>query len=584
MLFVVVSVLLGLVYSEAPVILTHPTNITVSPGASAEFYCKGEGSPTPTVMFTPEHYLSEVIDRPRAQRRGEGVVSTRKNFLAVSEADEGWYVCIAANSEGIATSRAYLRVKDLCKKMKCSKKETCVVNNELGTASCQCTACEDTKYSPVCGSDCKSYFNSCSMKQESCELGRTIHEMSQGQCPLVIPLTLSVGPVYRTVERQQSLTLSCEVEGSPAPTAVRWYKQNKKGVYRPISYESEIVIQHARKSTAGDYKCVAKHCDNKIESEIVTVEVESNFSDDPAPVLPTCRIFGDPHITTFDGLSFDYQGACDYVVSMDCENMSWILMAQFLECGEGVTCIESLTLYYHWASAPLQITRGWIIGQGGEKMRVPLREDVMIGELKIRYTGLNLKVTLPNGVRISWDGLWGVEVQAPVGLKTCGLCGDNDGNKDNDIEAYRSKPSGAITPTTFAESWKMDSEKWCAKPVDLVPTIERCGEERYEAATLRCSDVLDNKVFSKCLAFLGRLFYESACVVDVCLTQIPRFSMDTECAVANTLVQHCENAGFRIDQNWNKEVGCPKKKKLIQEIYDSGCPLIGDPPFINTRK
>jgi len=145
MWFVVVSVLLGLVYSEVPVILTHPTNITVSPGASAEFYCKGEGSPTPTVMFTPEHYLSEVIDRPRAQRRGEGVVSTRKNFLAVSEADEGWYVCIAANSEGIATSRAYLRVKDLCKKMKCSKKETCVVNNELGTASCQCTACEDTK-------------------------------------------------------------------------------------------------------------------------------------------------------------------------------------------------------------------------------------------------------------------------------------------------------------------------------------------------------------------------------------------------------------------------------------------------------
>ena len=50
---------------------------------------QGEGSPTPTVMFTAEHYLSEVADRVRAVRKGEGVVSTRKNFLSVSEADEG---------------------------------------------------------------------------------------------------------------------------------------------------------------------------------------------------------------------------------------------------------------------------------------------------------------------------------------------------------------------------------------------------------------------------------------------------------------------------------------------------------------
>ena len=40
----------------------------------------------------------------------------------------GWYVCIAANSEGIATSRAYLRVKDLCKGIKCGRKQTCVVS------------------------------------------------------------------------------------------------------------------------------------------------------------------------------------------------------------------------------------------------------------------------------------------------------------------------------------------------------------------------------------------------------------------------------------------------------------------------
>ena len=64
--------------------------------------------------------------------------------------------------------------------------------------------------------------------------GVAISEMSQGHCPLVIPVTLHPGPIYRTLERGEALTLTCQVDGSPAPTAVRWMKKNKKGVYRPI--------------------------------------------------------------------------------------------------------------------------------------------------------------------------------------------------------------------------------------------------------------------------------------------------------------------------------------------------------------
>ena len=41
-------------------------------------------------------------------------------------------------------------------------------------------------------------------------------------------------------------------------------KKNKKGVFRPITYEGEFIVQSARKNTAGQYKCVAKHCDKKV--------------------------------------------------------------------------------------------------------------------------------------------------------------------------------------------------------------------------------------------------------------------------------------------------------------------------------
>ena len=31
------------------------------------------------------------------------------------------------------------------------------------------------------------------------------------------------------------------------------------------------------------------------------------------------QIFGDPHFVSFDGLGYDFNGQCDYVLAMDCE-------------------------------------------------------------------------------------------------------------------------------------------------------------------------------------------------------------------------------------------------------------------------
>ena len=44
-------------------------------------------------------------------------------------------------------------------------------------------------------------------------------------------------------------------------------------------------------------------------------------------------MYGDPHVQTFDGLSYKVGGECHYVLAMECKAMSWIVYGYFTKCG-----------------------------------------------------------------------------------------------------------------------------------------------------------------------------------------------------------------------------------------------------------
>lgn len=39
----------------------------------------------------------------------------------------------------------------------------------------------------------------------------------------------------------------------------------------------------------------------------------------------TCWAWGDPHYRTFDGFAFDFQGACNYIISKTCGNLDGLV-------------------------------------------------------------------------------------------------------------------------------------------------------------------------------------------------------------------------------------------------------------------
>merc|ERR1711937_409446 len=121
-------------------------------------------------------------------------------------------------------------------------------------------------------------------------------------------------------------------------------------------------------------------------------------------------------------------GECTYVLAMDCDFAGWLVYGKMEKCSaknSRGSCLSSVTVFSGRSAVELQ--RGWIINLGGTKMNITLDQTVRNGPLKITFDGRSLRVKLDSSnIEVLWDGLVSVHILAPPGIKTCGLCGDNN--------------------------------------------------------------------------------------------------------------------------------------------------------------
>lgn len=572
----IIACLIAGATAAVPEINTEPVNVTVSLGDTATFKCKGSGQPTPNIMIVKEDSVTDIELLNTGDRKTKySKVSVFRTLTDVTMSDEGWYICVVSNSNGEATSRAYLRIQDLCENVKCPKRKYCYANSTKGVGECKCKECDDTRYKPVCGTDCQTYYNKCSMMTQSCQQNLFLRTEHKGVCHTEeVQLSVPQQPVE--LFEQDTLTLRCDVEGSPEPTMVKWVKVLASGKEKTVSTKRKHIVQSASSRNSGTYRCVARQCGKKIKSANVEVMVHSNAVDDPAIELKSCKVFGDPHIVTFDGMTYDYMGRCTYILAMDCVQYSWMLFGQFMPCGDGITCLESMQLYYG-AMRPLQLTRGWIVGQDGEKRRLRKNKPTTIDELTLRYTGFTIEISLPNGIEMIYDGFWGVQIITPPEHVTCGLCGNNNGNSTDDTAEGRYGATGNDV-MKFADSWSLNGGvDWCG--VEETHGDVTC--ENLSEVQDTCTAIIESEPFAECMQAVGAQYYRDSCVVDVCSAQVERFEGPIECVYANTIAQHCRAAGFSIPTDFLQQVGCGSDIEIQEAIYNAGCPLDGNPPYLD---
>ncbi|XP_038568598.1 LOW QUALITY PROTEIN: mucin-2-like [Micropterus salmoides] len=262
----------------------------------------------------------------------------------------------------------------------------------------------------------------------------------------------------------------------------------------------------------------------------------------------TCIIYGSGHYNTFDQRTYGFQGHCEYVaVKNNCGTKTvqdnFGVITENVPCGTtGTTCSKIVRI---------QLGRMEVKLSKGHYKEEDLGDGPQI-QYKIRRVGLYLVIESAIGLTVMWDRKTTVRVllEPRHSGEVCGLCGDFDGDGQND---FTTQGQLAVSnPLEFANSWKVSSS--CA---DVEMNVDPCGARpnRHHWAKMMCSIIIaKDGTFKDCHYKVDpHPFYEN-CVTDSCACDS---GGDCECfctAVAS-YAQACNEAGVCVA--WRTPEICP---------------------------
>ncbi|XP_039268050.2 mucin-5B-like isoform X2 [Styela clava] len=283
-----------------------------------------------------------------------------------------------------------------------------------------------------------------------------------------------------------------------------------------------------------------------------------------------CSAVGDPHYTTFDGLKYDYQGACGYTLVQDLCNGklfgSFRVVVENIPCGNtAVTCTKSVTVYLFHHAIHFTKGDGEPIVSYSNATNAGLRQTPFDFTYHVRQGSIYYILETNIGISVLWNHDNAVKVQLSPNYsgEVCGLCGNFDYDQSNDFQT--SDGDIVADPNVFGNSWKLietcpDSEGE-PHPCDVYP-------HRAPWAERKCG-IITSEVFKDCHAVIDPSTFYQNCMYDTCGCD---FGGDCEClcTAVSTYAQACSQAGVCV--TWRDSEFCP----VMCEALDPGYGTSGD--------
>ncbi|XP_034612356.1 IgGFc-binding protein-like isoform X5 [Trachemys scripta elegans] len=293
----------------------------------------------------------------------------------------------------------------------------------------------------------------------------------------------------------------------------------------------------------------------------------------------TCSASGHAHYLSFDGVSFDFQGTCTYILAKTCTDASdltpFTISIEKEDWGtRNMSVAKLVSIQVYGITLTLLQNKQGLIMVNGVSHNLPV--IVADGQLRAYQHGTNILVQTIFGLTLSYDLVYQARVTIPGSYEgqTCGLCGNYDGQQDEEFLL----PSGRTAPdaAAFGSAWEVQIPEASCTDRCAGNSCPVCEERKKNVFKGRnyCGLLTDpDGPFTACHGLVSPSVYQSNCLYDLCLGN---GDAQVLCQSIHSYVTACQEAGAPI-RPWRNTsfcaVSCPANShyEVCADLCTSTC-------------
>ncbi|KAG8570025.1 hypothetical protein GDO81_014652 [Engystomops pustulosus] len=269
-----------------------------------------------------------------------------------------------------------------------------------------------------------------------------------------------------------------------------------------------------------------------------------------------CVVSGDAHYISFDGLGYDFQGTCTYILSKvvadDAPLVRFSIAVENESYGKfSMTRIVLVSLYNYTVA----LERGMRskVKVNGELNSLPLVLDN--GNILVNQEGSNVILQTDFGLKVLDDAVYHVILVVPSTYhgKLGGLCGNYNGDRNDDFQLPNKEVVKNVND--FGLTWKVNIARTKCSDGCKEGECPVCADAKLKPfkATSSCGMITNpSGPFKACHSKINPDDYFNHCIYDSCAVD---GKDEILCKILQAYTAACQAVGVMID-SWRTSTFC----------------------------